>query len=150
MAEDLFQTTEIVGINNQQKKRLTISGFESEDLWLTSIQGEVSPNFQLMYSLGVDVFINAFNTRMGTFMLGGIYIPETCTTKGNGGVPPFISFYKSHNINERVPAKIAFDGITIKGWIVKMMIKEYTQNNIDGHEFSIQFLGRLREIEKNR
>lgn len=147
--EDLFATTEIVGVNDRQKKRLTISGFESEDLWLTSIQGQWSPNFQLMYSLGVDVFINAFNNRLSDFTLSGIYIPETCETKGNGGVPPFIEFYKSHNINEKVPAKIAFDGITITGWIVKMMIKEYNQHNIDGHEFTIQFLGRLREIENN-
>jgi hypothetical protein len=147
---DLFKETEITSINDNQKKRLTIDGFENENLWLTSIKGQLGPNFQLMYSLGVTAFVNSFNNRLATFDLSGIYIPNTCDQEDNGGVPPFIDFYKQFNITNKVPAKIAFDGITIRGWIVKMHIGDYSKNNIDGHEFTLQFLGRLREVEQNR
>ena len=143
----LFQETNLVPLSDANKKvRLVIDGLESEDIWFTDISGQVQPNFQILYSLGVKAFINAFSNRLGTFSITGIYVPDTCSDSGSG-TPPFISFYKKVQITQKEPAKISYDGISIKGWATQMNLKSYSQNNIDGHEFTIQFLGRIRELE---
>ena len=144
----LFQDTDIVELNDTAKKvRLTVDGLETEDIWLTDVAGQVQPNYQILYSLGVRAFINAFNNRLGQFSITGIYIPDGCQETG-GGTPPFIEFYKKVQITQSTPAKISYDGISIQGWATQMNLKSYSQNNIDGHEFTIQFLGRIRELEQ--
>ena len=143
----LFDKTDVVALNDSKKIRLVIDGLESEDIWLTTISGQVSPNFQILYSLGVKAFVNAFNNRLGKFNITGIYIPDTCEGVAQGGPPPFIQFYKQVQITQKKPAKITYDGISIKGWAIAMNLKNYSQNSIDGHEFTIEFLGRVRELE---
>jgi len=143
-----FENTEIAEANDTNKKvRLTVDGLETADIWLTDVSGQVTPNYQILYSLGVKAFINAFNNRLGQFTITGIYIPDMCLNSG-GGTPPFIDFYKKVQITQKTPAKISYDGISIQGWAIQMNLKSYSQNNIDGHEFTIQFLGRIRELEK--
>ena len=144
---NLFDRSAITSVSDDKKIRLVIEGLESEDTWLTDISGDVAPNFQLLYSLGTKAYINAFNNRLGTFMLAGIYVPATCDTEG-GDVPAFIKFYKQVQITQKTATKMAFNGITIEGWAVKLGIKNYNQNSIDGHAFTIQFLGRVRELEE--
>jgi hypothetical protein len=146
---EIFNETEIIGISDKRKRRLTISGFESEQLWLTDISGMLKPNYQLMYSLGARVFINAFNNKLSMFKLQGIYVPETCSSSGNGKTPEFVRFYREKNITQSSDAKIAFEGISIKGSIVSMEIANYSKQGIDGHGFTLSFLGRLREAENS-
>ncbi len=144
---NLFDKTDITQISDGKKIRLTVDGLESEDIWLISIAGQVSPNYQILYSLGAKVFINAFSNRLGKFSLNGIYIPETCEG-GAGGIPPFIQFYKDVQITKKKSTTITYDGVSIKGWAVSMTLRNYSKNNIDGHEFTIEFLGRIRELEE--
>jgi hypothetical protein len=142
----LFENTDVTDLNDVKRIRLVIDGLESEDIWMTSISGQVSPNYQILYSLGAQVFINAFNNRLGQFKITGIYVPEGCQGEAQGGTPPFIDFYKKVQITHQEPAKITYDGISIKGWAIAMTLKNYSQNNIDGHEFTIEFLGRVRGL----
>jgi hypothetical protein len=144
---ELFEKTQIVQLNDVKKKiRLVVDGLEEENLWLTNVTGQVAPNFQILYSLGVKAYINAFSNRLGQFTLTGIYIPETCEDQG-GRTPPFLKFYKEVQITNKKPAKMSYDKISIKGWAVGLNLKNYSQNNIDGHEFTISFLGRVRELQ---
>jgi len=143
-----FENTDIAELSDTSKKiRITVDGLETADIWLTDVSGQVTPNYQILYSLGVTAFINAFNNRLGQFSITGIYIPTSCVSEG-GGTPPFIDFYKQVQITQKQPAKISYDGISIQGWATQMNLKSYSQNNIDGHEFTIQFLGRIRELEQ--
>jgi hypothetical protein len=144
---DLFNETELVQLADGKNVRLVIDGLETEDIWLVSIGGEVQPNFQILYSLGVKAFINAFGNRLGNFQLSGIYINPTCSDEG-GEVPPFIKFYNEVQITKKKSTTMSFNGITIQGWATRMTIKNYSKQNIDGHEFTIQFLGRIRELEE--
>ena len=147
MSEFFNETKVAGGLPGTRPQRLTISGLEGEKLWITKVNGSVSPNFQLMYSMGAKAFVNAFNDRLGKISLTGLYVPENCD--GGGGVPPFLAFYKKHNINKRTPVKFTFDKINFKGWVVDLQIGDYQQGGVDGHMFTLSFLGRIGELGGN-
>jgi hypothetical protein len=152
----LFDKTNIAELSADKKIRLVVDGLEDEELWLLDIAGSVTPNYQILYSLGATAFVNAFNNRLGKFTISGIYIPSACEEKGgtsnssdesSDDTPPFIEFYKKIQITQKESATMAYNGISIIGWAVQLDIKKYSQNNIDGHAFTISFLGRIRELD---
>lgn len=146
MGKALWRTTEVGCINDEAPIRLIVSGLNDDTLWLTGLKGSVEPNFQLMYSFGPKAFINAFNQRLSMFSISGIYVPSTCNGGGAKGEPAFVGFYRKRNIvSSDDPTKITFDGITITGWFVRLVIGEVTKQGIDGHLFSLDFLGRLKK-----
>lgn len=144
---NLFETTEVTEANTVQKVRLTVDGLEGEDLWLTDIKGFVAANYQLMYSMGVQAFVNAFNHRLGKFEVTGIHISNGCGLSGSGRAP-FVDFYDQVNITKRRPTRISFDGITITGWATEMHIGNYSKQGADGHMFTLKFEGRINELGK--
>jgi hypothetical protein len=140
--------TGLASMNDQKPVRLIIPKFNDGKLLITKISGGVRPNFQLMYSLGADVFINAFNQRLSMWNLSGLYIPSMCD---NGqdfrGEPAFVDLYRRFNIrNADVPLDLAFNGIVLVGFFVEMKIGDYTQNGIDGFSWETPFLGRMNNL----
>ena len=139
---DIFGDKKVAAINAVGKKvRLVVEGLKDETIWITSVRGEIEPNFQLMYSIGAQIYINTFQHKLSAFTLGGVYVFDLCGQEA-GGTPPFLSFYLRNNIavSDR-PIKVSFNGIVVTGYIVKLVIGEFNQDNIEGHEFSMPFLG---------
>jgi hypothetical protein len=124
---------------------MTISGLADEELWLTGLRGSTEPNYQLMYSFGNSAFINSFNQRLSVFQISGIHVSQTCNGSQRGE-PAYVPFYKKRNIvSSDAATKITFDGITLTGWFIKLNIGDVTNEGIDGHLFSLDFLGRMRK-----
>jgi hypothetical protein len=155
--KDLFSKTSVLGVTDDKPARLVIEGLTTEELWINSVKGGVEPNYQLMYSVGDGAFLNAFNQRFSLFMLDGIYIPSQCGTVSSDKEPEFLKFYKKHNIvtssaasEEDIgdPIGITFNNITITGWVVKLAIGSYSKEGIDGHTFSLSFLGKIDGIDQ--
>ena len=146
---DIFSDTlGLAKIADDKPVRLVIPQFNNGDLQITKIQGGVRPNFQLMYSLGSDVFINAFNQRLSMWTLHGLYIPAAC---GNGqnfkGEPAFVDLYRKFNIRTaKAPLDLAFNGIVLVGFFVEMKVMEYTQEGVDGFAWETPFLGRMNNF----
>jgi hypothetical protein len=157
MGKDIFGESKVVSLTvSKRKPRVVIKGYERESIELTSIRGSVSPTFQLMYSMGATAFITAFGNRLGNFTLAGIHIPSDCGSRlsilaspsGLGSkIPDFVTFYKNSKITNKKPIVINFDGMTITGWATSMTIEKYKNQNIDGHNFTIEVLGRIEELE---
>jgi hypothetical protein len=146
---ELWRDTQVASINDNRPVRMTVSGLNNEELWLTGLRGSVEPNFQLMYSFGNSAFINAFNQRLSQFQISGIFVAATCDG-GQRSEPAFVDFYKKRNIvSSEDPTKITFDGITITGWFTSMNIGDVTNEGIQGHLFTLGFLGRLRKAGDN-
>lgn len=158
MANDfktLFSETKVAAIADAKPARLVIDGVADEELWLLSIEGAVSPNFQLTYSIGPGAFLNAFSQRLGTFMIKGIHVSGACTATKDGQEPPFIKFYKKYNIiaagataeGSGETLSMSFNNVTIIGYVVKLALREYSQQGIDGHAFEMSILGKVDGLD---
>ena len=140
--------TGLASMADNKPVRLIIPKFNNGKLMITKISGGVRPNFQLMYSLGADVFVNAFNQRLSMWNIHGLYIPSVCD---NGqdfkGEPAFVDLYRRFNIRtDGPPLDIAFNGIVLVGFFVEMKIMEYTQEGVDGFAWETPFLGRMNNF----
>lgn len=143
----IFGQTEVAGLADEKPVRLVVEGLAGELIFLTNIRGGVSPNFQLMYSIGAKAFINTFSQRLSMFELSGLYIPNTCETGEVDREPAFLTFYDRRNIvNSSQPIRISYNNIVITGFLVNLDIKDYNQQGIDGHAFTLKFLGKLENI----
>ena len=143
MLNDVFGQSRAIGISTESKVRLVVEGFDDETLWLTSFQGDIEPNYQLMYSLGAEVFINTFSDKLSLFKLGGVYVMNLCNQDGTG-TPAFMSFYRARNIAvSDEPLRIALNSIVITGFLVMLTIGKFTQEVVEGHRFTLTFLGML-------
>ena len=151
LLERLNITSETAHITDDKPVRLVIPQFNDGKLLITKIDGGVRPNFQLMYSLGADVFINAFNQRLSLWTLHGLYIPAVCDNGQNfKGEPAFVDLYRKFNIRTaRAPLDLAFSGIVLVGFFVEMKIGDYSQNGIDGFSWETPFLGRMNNLLEN-
>jgi hypothetical protein len=160
MARDaLFQGTTIKGLQDNKPARLVIEGFAREEFWITSLTGGVQPNFQLMYAVGPGAFLNAFNQRLSVFQLSGLHVPADCDRNTANAEPAFFTFYKERNIvaagartdNEPAqPTYMSFNNITMIGWIVGLVIGEYSKEGIDGHTFQLKFLAKIQGLDELR
>jgi hypothetical protein len=101
-----------------------------------------------MYSLGADVFINAFNQRLSMWTIHGLHIPALCGDGNNlKGEPAFVDLYRRFNIrNAKVPLDMAFNGIVLVGFFIEMKVMEYTQEGVDGFAWETPFLGRMNNL----
>jgi hypothetical protein len=148
----LFKGTAVFGLEDVKPVRLTIEDFRNNELlWLTDIKGSTKPNFQLMYSVGKDTFINAFNQRLSVFQISGVHILNNCDGAFNSsGEPPFLSFYKANNIIARTESlKISFENIVVSGFMIELEISSYSQEGIDGHRFTLTFLGSISGLQQD-
>jgi hypothetical protein len=148
MGNVFSDTIGLAKITDQKPVRLVIPQFNDGALQITKIQGGVRPNFQLMYSLGADVFINAFNQRLSMWTLHGLYIPAACDNGQNfKGEPAFVDLYRKFNIRTaKAPLDLAFNGIVLVGFFVEMKVMEYTQEGVDGFAWETPFLGRMNNL----
>jgi len=144
----LFSETQVASLSDTKQARLVIEGLSEEELWITGLDGSVQPNYQLMYAIGAGAYLNAFSQRLSLFQLQGIHVVSTCDSDDTGKEPPFLTFYKENNIvlPDKDPIGITFNSITVTGWVVKMIIGEYSKDGIDGHTFQIMFLGLIDGI----
>jgi len=151
--------TGVASMQDDKPVRLIIPKFNDGKLMITKITGGVRPNFQLMYSLGADVFINAFNQRLSIWTLNGIHIPSACANGDNGirrigeedkahkGEPAFVDLYRRFNIRTApVPLDMAFNGIVLVGFFIELKILDYTQEGVDGFAWEVSFLGRMNNL----
>jgi len=149
----LFESTELGCVRYEDKgARMAIEGFDrSEDLFITGIRGGEKPNYQLMYSLGVDVYINAFNKRLSVWELNGLFIPSDCEDCGErpGAKPAFIEFYDAHNITvDTDPILITFQTITLEGFLIDLRVQDYTKEGVEGIVFNLKYLARRADQEE--
>jgi len=147
---DIFGTTAISPFNDPKPVRLTVEGLTDEALFLTSIRGNVTPSYQIMYSIGALRYLNSFSSRMSLFTISGKYVLADCNGPlDSNNNPPFMVFYKKRNINNSDAAiKITFNGIVITGFLVKLAIGNYNQEGIDGYDFQLDFLGIIDGLDK--
>lgn len=149
MADALFQRTQLASLADEKPVRLTIDGLDDDALWLTSLRGEVKPNFQLMYAIDGGKFINTFRQRLSLWPIQGVYALADCGGPIDAvGEPPFLRFYNKHNISRAATnVRITFSGIVIIGYLVQLAIGEYQQEIIDGYKFNLTFLGAVEGTE---
>jgi hypothetical protein len=144
----IFKETQVAGIEDVKPVRLTVEGLASEEMWLLDIKGETSPNYQLMYAVGNDAYLNAFNQRFSLFSVSGVHILSTCSAQGASGEPPFLKFYKNNNIvTGSSTTNITYSGITMKGYMVGLALGSYNQEGIDGYQFTLKYLAKLDALE---
>jgi hypothetical protein len=150
MKNDYFSSTEIGEISASSPVRLVINELNGANTWITDIKGNLSPNFQILYSLGSRAFINVFNDRLGVFTLEGINITSACENS-DSEIPPFMAFYRAIKItNKRTPIQMSFNKIVLSGWATSMDIGNYSKDNVEGNTFKIDFIGRIQEFNNGR
>jgi hypothetical protein len=143
----LFDKTQLGSMSDDKPARLTIKEFVNAKLFITNLTGGVKPNFQLMYSLGDDVFLNTFSERLSMWELRGLHILTDCAGADVPGEPPFLTFYKQYNIKTEQTVSMSFAGITMKGYLVDLQIKDYNQNGVEGFAFVLQYLALLQNLD---
>jgi len=150
MSETLFKQTQLASISDEKPARMVISGFSDpqEKLLITGFAGGIKPSYQLMYSIGNSVFLNAFSQRLSMFQMVGVYVPASCEGDNATEIPEFFRFYRDHNIvTAGEPITIAINEITITGYIVELQIQDYSKDGIDGHKFTLPFLGKIDNLD---
>jgi hypothetical protein len=147
MATVFQETTQLAAITDQKPVRLVIPKFRNGKLLITKIAGEVRPNYQIMYSLGADAFITAFNQRLSTWTIHGLHIPGGCDGQNFKGEPAFVDLYRKFNIRTaKQPLDMAFNDIVLVGFFIGMTIQDYSQNGVDGFAWETPFLGRINNL----
>jgi len=142
----LFPTT-TMGAAGQKPQRLTIQGFKDDKLYIVKLDGGVRPNFQLMYAIGPGIYLNAFQQRMSLFNLEGLHILADCKNNVDTEEPAFFQFYKANNIVASVKMlTMAFNKITMTGYLVDLRIQNYNQDNVEGYIWTLQFLGWINNL----
>jgi hypothetical protein len=146
----IFKRTQLASLADEKPVRLTIDGLDDDRLWLTKISGGIKPNFQLMYAISGQKYINTFKQRLSIWPIGGVYALADCNGPIDAvGEPPFLEFYKKHNISAAATnLKITFSGIVITGYLVELAIGDYQQEIIDGYQFQLSFLGVIDGTEE--
>lgn len=147
MAESaLFEKTRLGKINDSKPARLTIKEFNDQRLFVTKVGGGTKPNFQLMYSLGDDIFLNTFSERLSMWEFSGLHIMSDCDGAEIPGEPPFLTFYKRYNIKTESVVNMSFAGVALRGYLVDMRIQDYNQNGVEGFQFHLKYLALLQNL----
>jgi hypothetical protein len=152
MATIFHESTGLASIADDKPVRLTIPKFPNGTLLITKISGGVQPNYQILYSLGSDVFITAFNQRLSPWNISGIHIPGSCNKGAQdfNGEPAFVDLYRKFNIRTaKQPLDMAFNDIVVTGFFIGMTVGDYSQNGIDGYTWETTFLGRMTNLLEN-
>lgn len=150
---DIFANHTMMGsyVSEKSPARLLIDGYAgNENLFLTKMTGSLTPNYQLMYSIGSQVFLNAFAQRMTFWNLSGFHLFEQCSGTGTSpdqAVPEFLNFYNANNIVKAKEALIlSFIGITLHGYLVNLQIDDFKKSSgadtIEGVFYTLVFLGK--------
>ena len=71
--QSLFKRTQLASLADEKPVRLTIDQLDDDRLWLTQISGGIKPNFQLMYAMSGQKFINTFQQRLSVWPIKGVY-----------------------------------------------------------------------------
>ena len=159
MGTPLYQEPQVsLGIDkyNSNRTLLTISDNDKEiggDLFVTNFGGDVRPNFQIMYSMGPEVYLNVFSQRLSAWTLEGVYVPsERCPkNKENGGrnndTPGFYKMYERYNIanDDNKFVKLAFSGLVVEAYITSMSIPSFSKTDVGQMRFSLKLLGRIKQ-----
>lgn len=146
---DLFETTQLASMQDDKPVRLTIDGLSDEKLWLVKINGGARPNYQLMYAISGEKFLNTFQQRLRIWNIQGVYALADCDGPVDAtGEPPFLKFYKEHNISAAAKLlRMAYSGTVIKGYLVELKLGDFQQEVVDGYQFNLQFLGIIQGLE---
>ena len=162
MGTPLYEEPKVsVGIDKYNSKRtlLTISGDGNNDiagdLFVTNFGGDVRPNFQIMYSMGPEAYLNVFSQRLSAWNLDGVYVPSgRCPSKSQGGdttgrnndTPGFYKMYERYNIanNDNKFVKLVFSGLVVEAYITSMSIPSFSKTDVGQMRFSLKLLGRIK------
>ena len=155
----LFQGTALASLTDDKPVRLVIEGFKDpeERLFLNSIEGEVQPNYQLLYAIGPGKYLDAFSQRLAPFVIAGTHILTTCSGAqvAAQAQPAFLTFYEQNNIVARAadnkgPLRITYNGIVLKCYLIKLTIGSYQKDGVDGHQFQLHVLADMPDPIGNR
>jgi len=142
----LFSKTQLGSISDDKPARLTIQEFSNARLFVTDVNGGAKPNYQLLYTIGDQVFINIFSDRMSVWDLRGVHILTDCAGEESSGEPPFLTFYRKHNITTGVSVNMSFAGITLLGFLTELVLSGYNKEGVDGFAFSLKYLAKLKNL----
>jgi len=161
MGTPLYQEPQVsLGIDKYGSARtlLTISGDDTDiagDLFVTNFGGDVSPNFQIMYSMGPEAYLNVFSQRLSSWTLEGVYVPsQRCPEDGGGSstgrsndTPGFYKMYERYNIanDDNKFVKLAFSGLVVEAYITSMSIPSFSKTDVGQMRFSLKLLGRIKQ-----
>jgi hypothetical protein len=147
MSYTLFEKTQLGSMADVKTERLAIEGFADPNLFITNLSGGAKPNYQLMYSLGDDVFLNTFSDRLSMWELKGLHIMTDCNGKDLQGEPPFLTFYKEYNVRTEQSVRMTFASIKMNGFLVKLQINNFNQTGVEGFSFVLSYLALLENME---
>lgn len=140
----VFEKPTVVQTVKGPPRRLTIKGINLPgNLWITGSQGGLEPNYQLLPSLGSEVFLNAFNDKLSQWILSGYYQPNPCE-EGAAEIPPYLKIYLDGNIVDGTEVTISYSDIVLKGFIVKLTLQSNAQDPHNGDSFRITLIGKIQ------
>ena len=128
--------TEVMGSHSANRAVvLSIQGWGSTELILTSLQGSSDVNYQVHYALNDDAHVLVFGERLTVLSIQGMAVGTK--QAGCATVTPndFIQFYKNNRMDsDKGPLQIAFGGTTVKGYFMGL-----TTELMGGQDFSFRF-----------
>ena len=141
MAIELFQAVQAGEITVENpKKMIILQGSAIEDsMLITQARTKIEPNFQLLPSIGQQIYLNSFNQKVSQMELSGIYVPQNeCPQDG----PEFLNLYTAENIvDSKEPFTINFSGITLVGYITSLTLTTTDNAGSSVEQFTLAFLG---------
>jgi len=155
MASDiLFGKTGIGALPSvRDLQLLTIEGLHAEDssLFITKAAGELQDNFQVNYSMGDAVYVNAFQRRLVPMELPGVSILHDCGNSDTAdSKPAFVRFYEDNSITRATkPVKLTYSGIVLKGYMTGLTLGTLEMQDVSGFSFVLKFLGYVAPLEAN-
>ena len=126
-------------------KKLTIAGVAiNGELWVTGVQGGMEPNYQLLPSLGAEVYINAFNDKLAQWVLSGYHVNTKCLG-GGSSTPAYVQLYRDGNIVEGSEVTISYSDIVLKGFFVKLTVQANAEDPHNGDNFTLIIIGKVAD-----
>jgi len=161
MRTPLYEEPQIsVGLDKygDGKSLLTISDVDGAeldgDLFVSNFGGSVAPNYQIMYSLGPDAYLNVFSQRLSSWTLDGVFVPAKRCPNGDAAQqgtpndpPGFYKLYEKYNIAspDNKSVKLSFSGLVVEAYIISMNIPSFSKSDVGQMRFSLQLLGRIKQ-----
>lgn len=130
---------------------LTIDGLNSKDstLYIMKAAGEIRDNYQINYSMGERIFVNAFQQRLVPMELPGVSVMNRCA--GNprpDATPAFVRFYETNSVvRAKNLVKLTYAGIVLKGYMTSLKWSTLDMQDVDGFSFTLGFTGYLASGE---
>ena len=131
------------------KPRLTIENGERmtianvpEDFWITGFKGGMEPNYQVLASLGSEIYINSFNEKLTAWNMSGYFTTTECeSTKVDK--PTYLDLYATNNVNTGKPVTVTYSNMVMRGFIVRLSVSSDAGDAHKGDKFVLSLIGKV-------